>query len=308
MNNNQIIEKATMTLQDLANGGQMNPEQSAQFLRMVQNAPTIMRSARFVPMNGDSRTIEKIGFGQRILRPATEATALNASDRAVPTTGKIALNAKEVIAEVNISYDTLENNIEGANLHDTIVQMIAERAAVDIEELALNGDTASADTYLKLIDGFLKKANAHTVDAASAAITKEIFKNAQKVVPAKYQRDPAAWRYYMSHSVALDWKDSVAGRQTALGDRALEGGQATAYGVPVEGVAMLNPYDNGAGITVTDGLYTHPQNLIVGMSRNIRMEFDKDIRARTFIIVLTAKVDVQIEEVDAVAKILKVKQ
>jgi hypothetical protein len=33
-----------------------------------------------------------------------------------------------VIAEVNISYDTLENNIEGGNLHNTIISMIAERA------------------------------------------------------------------------------------------------------------------------------------------------------------------------------------
>jgi hypothetical protein len=34
--------------------------------------------------------------------------------------------------EVNISYDTLENNIEGGNLHNTIISMIAERASLDV--------------------------------------------------------------------------------------------------------------------------------------------------------------------------------
>ncbi|MBL2411293.1 phage major capsid protein, partial [Klebsiella pneumoniae] len=60
--------------------------------------------------------------------------------------------------------------------------------------------------------------------------------------------------------------------------------------------------------TVSDILLTHPKNIVVGMSRNIRIEVDKDIRARKFIIVLTAKVDAKFEEEDAVAKVIKVKE
>jgi hypothetical protein len=48
------------------------------------------------------------------------------------------------------------------------------------------------------------------------------------------------------------------------------------------------------------GLYCNPLNLIFGIQRRITIEYDKDIRARTFIIVLTTRVANQIEETDAV--------
>ena len=70
-----------------------------------------------------------------------------------PVTSTVELNAKEVIAEVNITYDTLENNIEKDGLQQTLMQMLAERAAVDIEELIVNGDVASSDPYLAQLDG-----------------------------------------------------------------------------------------------------------------------------------------------------------
>ncbi|MNN68492.1 Phage-like element PBSX protein XkdG precursor [compost metagenome] len=83
-----------------------------------------------------------------------------------------------------------------------------------------------------------------------------------------------------------------------------------AYGIPVRGIAMLQGYDaDGAGAgtdIVNDGFLVHPKNILVGISRNIRVEFDRDIRERKFIIVLTAKIDTQFEEEDAVAKAIKI--
>lgn len=306
MENKSIIQKADIALATLANGGLLNTEQSNTFLRMVQDAPTLINQSRFVPMASDSRKIEKIGFGSRILRPGVEATPLADTDRAVPTTDTITLNTKEVIAEVNITYDTLENNIEGNNLENTIMQMIAERAALDIEELIVNGDTASADAYLKLVDGIRKQATSHVIDGASADLTKDIFKNAYKAMPAKYIRNPQAFRFLTSFANEIEWKDQIAARQTSLGDSGLQGALASAYGIPVQALAMLQAYDNGAGKNVNDIILTHPQNILVGMSRQVRIEVDKDIRARKYIIVLTAKVDTLFEEEDAVVKVTKV--
>lgn len=308
MNNQTIIEKAAMTLSDLASGGLMNPQQFNTFYRMLIDEPTILKGARTEPLSSDTAKIEKIGFGQRILRAGVEATALSDADRAKPTTDKVDLATKEVIAEVNISYDTLENNIEGSNLQNTIMQMIAQRAALDLEELALNGDTASSDTYLKLINGLQKQATSHVYNHLSAAVSKDMFKSAQKLVPAKYLRDPMAWRYYLSSNAALEWKDQVASRQTGLGDQALQGGNSTAFGIPVAPTAMLQPFSDGGSPAkqVTNGLLTHPKNIIFGISRNVRVEVDKDIRARVFVIVLTAKIDVKFEEEDAVAKITNI--
>ncbi|MGN7389690.1 phage major capsid protein [Bacillus safensis] len=307
MRNQEVINKAEVTLGTLKTGGLMNPTQSSTFIRMVQNAPTLLQDARVIPMDSDAQKIEKIGFGQRILRPGVEGKAVPASDRVAPTTSTVELNAKEVIAEVNITYDTLENNIEGDNLQNTIMQMLAERAAVDIEELILNGDTKSEDTYLAQLDGIRKQAASHIVDVAGEPLTRQVFKQGYKAVPPKYLRVPQEFRFYSSPGQEVEWKDKVADRQTNLGDAAVQGGLSSAFGVPVKGIANMQPYD-ADGTDVSDILLTHPKNIILGFSRNIRIEIDKDIRNRKFIIVLTAKLDSKFEEEDAVAKIIKVKE
>lgn len=307
MRNQEVINKAEVTLGTLKTGGLMNPTQASTFIRMVQNAPTLLQDARVIPMDSDAQKIEKIGFGQRILRPGVEGKAVPASDRVAPTTSTVELNAKEVIAEVNITYDTLENNIEGDALQNTIMQMLAERAAVDIEELILNGDTKSEDTYLAQLDGIRKQATSHIVDVAGEPLTRQVFKQGYKAVPPKYLRVPQEFRFYSSPGQEVEWKDKVADRQTNLGDAAVQGGLSSAFGVPVKGIANMQPYD-ADGTDVSDILLTHPKNIILGFSRNIRIEVDKDIRNRKFIIVLTAKLDSKFEEEDAVAKIIKVKE
>ena len=48
--------------------------------------------------------------------------------------------------------------------------MLAEAVARDMEEVAINGDTASADPFLATMDGVLKQATSHVVDAAAASL------------------------------------------------------------------------------------------------------------------------------------------
>ena len=48
--NQSIIEKATMTLSDLAAGGLMNPMQFKKFYQMLIDQPTIINEARTVQM------------------------------------------------------------------------------------------------------------------------------------------------------------------------------------------------------------------------------------------------------------------
>ena len=50
-------------------------------------------------------------------------------------------------------------------------------------------------------------------------------------------------------------------------------------------------------------ILTHPQNIIWGVQRQISVETDRDIRARTYIIVLTLRVDMKFETEDAVVEI-----
>ncbi|MEC3639774.1 phage major capsid protein [Bacillus halotolerans] len=311
MTNQEAIRKAEMTLSSLSTGGLMNPTQASAFIRMVQDAPTILNDARVIEMDHDTQKIEKIGFGQRILRAAQEGVGLTKEQKAVPSTSTVNLSTKEVIAEVNITYDTLENNIEGEGLQDTIMQILAERAAVDIEELIVNGDTTSYDSYLAQLDGIRKQAVSHIVDLNGEELTRASFKKGIKAVPPKYLRIPQEFRFYTSPGIEVEWKDRVADRQTNLGDAAVQGGLSSAFGIPVKGISNMQPYTIGeadASTDVSDIILTHPKNIILGFSRNIRIEVDKDIRRRMFVIVLTAKLDSKFEEEDAVAKILKVKE
>ncbi len=134
-------------------------------------------------MSSPQRQINKISFATRILKPAVSNTPLSVGDRSSPTTEQVLLTTKEVIAEVRLPYDVIEDNIERGNIgqmtdtngtptsggiRDTIMTLIAERAALDLEELALLGDTGSGDPYLALLDGWLIQSTSNVVDLASA--------------------------------------------------------------------------------------------------------------------------------------------
>lgn len=308
-----LLQKADMTIADLvANGGRLQPEDSAVFLRKLIKEPTILRQARVVEMLSPERKINKIGFGSRILRAAQSGVALTPAQRAKATTEVIKLNTTEVIAQVNLPYDVLEDNIERATVADnaapnargpgglkeTLLALIAERAALDLEELCLLGDTAytSADpddqAYMTLFDGWLKRsASGHILNFNNAAVDKAVFRDMKKALPKQYLRVLSQMGYFGSIDMETMWRDSLANRGTALGDATLTGSAAVpAYGIPVMGAAMMPD---------TKVLLTNPKNLICGIQRQFSMEFDKDIQSRVYIIVLTARVAVQIEEVDA---------
>ena len=296
MTNHEVVVKDALESADLKAGGYLNAQQSEKFIRGVLDQPTLLKTCRQVLINGESKKIEKIGFGQRIMRPATENTALDKKDYSKPDFGKVELLTKEAIAEVRISYDTLENNIEGQGLKNTIINMIQQRVALDLEELAINGDTTSSDAYLAMLDGWLKKATAHVVDAAGAKADLSLWRGLIGAVPAKYRRVPDQWRIYTSHDIDLNWKTSIAERNTVAGDRfLLQNTNASALGYQIQPAAMFPVADSKS-----PALLTHPNNLIAGFTRKVQIETDKDISARQVIIVVTVKADFAIEEIDAV--------
>lgn len=318
--NGSLLRKADLAIADLqTNGGVLNPEQGAAFIRKLIKQPTLIRVCRVVEMVAPIRKINKIGFGARILRAATSGVALAAADgtlgtRAKPTTEQIELQTKEQIAEVRIPYDVMEDNIERATvaqnelpntgpagLRQTIIDLIAERAALDMEELGLlsytsyvNAADAGDQAFLSQFSGWLNNAqtNGNVVDAAGASISKAVFKQGLKTMPSQYQRNKAALNHFVSVNNETEYRDTLADRGTALGDQMTQGTSPTyAFGSPVLPVALMPE---------ASGLYTDPLNLIFGIQRQVSMEFDKDISERVYIIVLTARIAFQIEESAAI--------
>lgn len=307
--NQALIARADLALADLtANGGMLQPEQANTFIDLILEQPTILKQVRQIRMNAPERKINRIGFASRILRAAVQTGGANdagdndryvrKADRAKPTTSQIQLNTKEVIAEVRIPYEALEDNIEGQSLEGHIMRLIAERAAVDLEELCLAADTGSGDPYLALQDGWLKRMTPHVVNNLSAGVSPDVFTNGLLAMPQKYIRNLAQLKHFVSVANTIKYRQKVSQRATGYGDSALtQNIPLFAGGVAVEAAPMLAAV--GAG---NSGFTTFAQNLLFGIQRDISVETDKDIRSREYIIVLTARIAIQIDDVDCTVK------
>lgn len=308
----ELIRRADLALSDLSNdGGLLQPQQSNRFMRKIIDSPTIIRDARTIQMRNPSMEINKIGFGQRVLRAARNSStqrsgpyavgqrALLEAERAKPQTSKIELNTSEIIAEINLPYETLEDNIEGSNMRNTILALLADRVALDLEELFILGDTDNvSDPYLALQDGVLTLAESNVVNHGGAPVDVDLFKNMAKGLPTQYLSYLGEYKTYIAPYREIDYRATVAQRQTALGDAIISGRTApTIMGVPLSRAAKM-PQDQA--------ILTIPNNLIVGIQRDMRLEYDTDIRERVFIIVLTMRVAFAIEEEDMVVKAINI--
>jgi hypothetical protein len=311
MSNRELIRKADITVGDLAaDGGLLNPEQANVFVRKLLQRPTLLKQIRVVMMKSPQMNINKVQFADPILKPSPGAcTALAPVDRSKPTTEQVQLNSTEYVAEVRIPYDVLEDNIEGGNIglrrdndviesgggfKDTVMTLMAERVGLDLENLAINGDTASGNPLLATKDGFLKQANANIVDNLSAGVDKSLFARGLKTMPDQYLTQLAEMRHWTSFDQEITYRDSLGNRETTLGDAQIQGvAPVFGMGVPVDRVSLMPNQQ---------GLFTHPVNLIFGIHRNIHLETDKLIAERCILLVVTVRVDFLIEEVEAVVK------
>lgn len=306
LTDNQIIQKADLALSDItSDGGLLHPTQFEQFVRTLIDQPTILNEARVVRMPSPKYDVNKIKFGSRILQYGSQNTAasdtehsgryLTQAGRSKPTTSKVQLDAKEVMAEVRIPYEVLEDNIERDQLGSTILALIAERAALDMEELIIKGDTASSDTYLALFEGLLEQATSNVVNAAGSALTPQVLNNVKKAMPTPFRRNPAEMRYYVNMDDESDYRLGISSRGSNLGDAVLVGNQPLqVFGSLMKPAAMMT-----AGYAV----YTNPANIVFGIHRDVRIEMDRDIRSREIIYVLSARIDMKLEEETAVVKV-----
>ena len=168
-------------------------------------------------------------------------------------------------------------DVIGRTGRDAVARHLPDlRRALDLDCVVANGENAAG--------GF----------GITETIAKEMFKDGLKAMPPQYLRNRGAMKHFVSVNQEAEFRDTMANRVGALGDASVQGFQPLmAFGVPVE-AAQLMPE--------AKGLFTNPLNLIFGIQRQVSLEFDKDISARVYVVVLTARVCVQIEETDAVVE------
>jgi HK97 family phage major capsid protein len=217
LDNRTILEKADLALADLtAGGGMLQPAQAQKFIRILIAESVILKQGTVVPMKSPKQLIEKIRFAGRILRPGSEATALPPGDRVKPDLGKVELDAQLFKAEVRLNNEVLEDSIERGALRQTIMQLIGEAIARDMDEVIIAGDTASGDAFLAKLDGILKQATSNVVDAALQTTNKSIFRDMLKSIPSEFLRNKKEMRFFTSVDSEIDYRDSLAERATVV--------------------------------------------------------------------------------------------
>jgi len=270
------------------NGGLLNPEQSARFLDYMFDATVIGKVARTVRMRADTTEIDRMSVGERLMTLATEGDQTGAN--AAVTFSKISLTTKKLRLDWELSTESLEDNIEGADLEDHIARMMATQAGNDIEDLVLNG-TGTGSGFLSAFQGVVAKAkaNGRVVDAGGAEVSRAVFNSALKAMPRKYKQRRNDLRFLAGSNLIQDflYKNSITagtanpediassvirGQQVALGGPA--GFVAPfAFGIPIVEVPLLpetqtGDYTGAAG-SHGDIHLTFPNNVVIGIKRDV---------------------------------------
>ncbi len=307
LNNRVLLEKADLALSDLtAGGGVLKPAQAKKFMRLLIKHSVLLQQATVVPMASPKQAISKIRLGARVLRPGQEGTALGVADRTKPDLSEVELDAKLFKGEVRISDEVLEDSIERGELRQTLMEMMSEAISRDMEEISINGDSTSTDPFLATLNGVLRQATSHVVDAAGGPLTKGILRDLLRSLPTEHLRDKKAMRFLTCADADLSYRDTLAERSTVAGDRFLEDDTPVLYsGVAVQPIPLF-PETLGAGANQTAVLLCNPKNVHVGIWRQIRLETDRDISEGTLRIVATLRFDVKYADETGVSKAINV--
>ena len=310
------------------NGGLLNPEQSARFLDYMFDATVIGKVARTVRLKADTAEIDRMSIGEKLMRLASEGE--NTGENSPVTFSKISLTTKKLRMDWELSTESLEDNIEGADLEDHIARLMATQAGNDIEDVILNGNTSlTGDALYKSFDGVVKKAKAsgRVVDANGAGVSREVFNKALKAMPRKYKQRRGDLRFLAGSNLIQDflYANSIGTNQTIPQDIAssvIRGGVAPlggpagyvapfAFGIPIVEVPLLPETQAGdySGQTGSHGdiHLTFPNNVVIGIKRDVTVYRFFWPRKDSIEYTMYTRVGVQIEQADAWVVVKNVK-
>lgn len=291
----KIIAKADLLASELkASGGTLSPEKSKRFLRKIVDSPTLLNQIRTETMTSDTLVLNTIGLGTQFLHPAVPNQRLVEAKRSKPAAAKLEFPSVEVMGEMLIPYETLEDNIEGDDFVQTVLDLAAQRASIDLERLLIMGDTASGDAFLALQDGILKRLTSNVVDVNDFSLSAAVTQNILLALPNRYRRDRAALRWILGPDDQERLIGKIAARQTDLGDRMVTGDAPLKLSKIVAESAAYMP----------DGfaLLGNPKNLVMGIRRRFTLESERLISERQIKFVLTARIAIGIEDELAMVK------
>ena len=301
------------------NGGLLNPEQSARFLDYMFDATVIGKVARTVRMRADTAEIDRMSVGEKLMKLATEGD--DTASNAAVTFSKISLTTKKLRLDWELSTESLEDNIEGADLEDHIARLMATQAGNDIEDVILNGVGSGSDPLYKAFQGVVAKAkaNGRVVAGAGAGVSRELFNKALKAMPRKYMQRRGDLRFLAGSNLIQDflYANSIGTNNTIPQDIASSvirgatpglGGAAGyvapfAFGIPIVEVPLLPETQTGSYASPSgshgDIHLTFPNNVVIGIKRDVTVYRFFWPRKDSIEYTMYTRVGVQIEQPDA---------
>jgi len=298
-----MLQKAVDTT-DLAAGGLLSTGQADRFVDMSLDQSVMLRDARVIRMRSAVMELDRIATSGRVSQLRSEGVAPESLSE--PAFSKVILTAVDIITPFEITIEALEDSIERGNLEETVIRVMARQTATDLEELAIQGDTESADEFLQGLNGWRKLAeDGNTVDLEGATLDRTGLASMYRALPNRYKRNHGDLRFYCAPEAVQDWHDTFSERTGELGDRALISAQAPPYmGVPLTAVPSIPTDQDGVdgfvGSNLTYGFLTPRENLVFGIHRDIRIDRDRDILRGVNIYTITSRVAVEFEQDDAV--------
>lgn len=288
--------------------GLLNPEQARRFIEYVWDATVLANDGRKVTMRANTMEIEKVNVGERVIRAASQALGEYTNTGATFT--KVELTTKKIRLDWEVSTEALEDNIEGGALEDTLVRLMTNAFANDIEDLAINGD-AGNDPFLGIMDGFYNQTITGTAheSAALEVVDNEWTPEAMQAIiyalPRKYRALKSGLKFYAgtdtfagivaSNGTLADSVFTYGARDTYLSgaDQTVGNARVTrALGIPVLEV----PYYPDDYVDLT-----FPSNRVWGFQRDITVNRQYQPKKDTIEYTVFVRFGITWEELDAVA-------
>lgn len=308
MMNMTRIQKADLSLSYLVGaGGALNQEQSEKFVRLAMKKSTVMAKMTAVPMKSSQRKVPTIALGSRILTKGASGEVVPSGSQARPAFTAPVLTAQLFKAVVPVEDEVFEDAIEGEAIRNTLMQLITDAIARDVEEIVLMGDTTSTtDETIAVLDGVVAQATSHLVDASGVRLSRTLLKALYKALPSQYKDEDKNMVIWTGTTAATDYRDDLADRATALGDKmAVEFGNLAYQGIAVDKVPLISEV---MGVTAnrTVALLMNPKNATIGWHKRVEIAMDDNKLSGQVYFIVRTRFDVKLVDPDGVSKVYSI--
>lgn len=256
----EMLQKQVADLRK-SNNVTLPKDDSRAFMRDAVASASTLQKLYFYPAKAPEGQIDVLGAKKRRMKlhqgVATEPNGTDIIEERVVPFLLTKVFTDTWIEDENVYYTAQSR---GDNVSDTILSMMRDQFAADMQDLAFNGDKSSSDNFIKMKDGFLKLArtNPDTLkhDVTGAIKVMDLQAVPPQVAPEQIRVGNYVWIMGRGTHTAL--QAEVIARETPKGDAVLiDGSLAKLHGYSIEvvdhieeDVVLFTPLEN---LTVVTG-------------------------------------------------------